>query len=125
MRKYITLGNWNKNYLFIIGTTIFLTTYNVINGYSYYSYNFSLIGDIKEINQISEHVFIHQFIFYFIIFISSFFFDIYEKKKYKKEKREKDKKVKKKGADSNEILIIIIIFMNMDMIIKKFQIHFH
>ena len=82
-KSCITFGNWNKRYLYIIGSFISVIIYKIITGYSYYEYKFlyTLGEDAKDI---SGHLYIHQCFYYFIIFIFSFLFHLYEERKEQK-----------------------------------------
>ena len=87
-KSCITFGNWNKRYLYIIGSFISVIIYKIITGYSYYEYKFlyTLGEDAKDI---SGHLYIHQCFYYFIIFIFSFLFHLYEERKEQKYKKKK------------------------------------
>ena len=82
MKRYITLGNWNKNYLFIIGSAISIIIYYIISGDTYYEYKFNPTYENDEKN-IRDQFYIHQCFYYFIIFIFAFIFHIYEEKRDK------------------------------------------
>ena len=105
MKKFLSLGNWNNNYKYIISSSIFLTIYKIIVGYNYYSYKMDWIADDKEI---SSHVFIQQFLYYFLIFIAATVFNIYEQNKEKKEILDKNNRMSKliEKDKNNEILSI-------------------
>ena len=105
MKKYLSLGNWNNNYKYIILSSIFLTIYKIIVGYNYYSYKMDWIAEGKEI---SSHVFIQQFLYYFLIFIAATVFNIYEQNKEKKEILDKNNRISKliEKEKTNEILSI-------------------
>lgn len=105
MKKFLSLGNWNKYYKYIILSSIFLTIYKIIVGYNYYSYKMDWIADDKEI---SSHVFIQQFLYYFLIFIAATIFNIYEQNKEKKEILDKNNRMSKliEKDKNNEILSI-------------------
>ena len=105
MKKFLSLGNWNNNYKYIISSSIFLTIYKIIVGYNYYSYKMDWIADDKEI---SSHVFIQQFLYYFLIFIAATVFNIHEQNKEKKEILDKNNRMSKliEKDKNNEILSI-------------------
>ena len=105
MKKFLSLGNWNKYYKYIILSSIFLTIYKIIVGYNYYSYIMDYIHDDKEI---FAHVFIQQFLYYFLIFIAAILFNIYEQNKEKKEILDKNNRKSKliEKESTNEILSI-------------------
>ena len=108
MKKFLTFGNWNKNYLYIIFSSICLTLFKIIVGYNYYSYKMKWVtgGDYEEI---ISHVYIQQFLYYFLIFISAILYHKYEQNKEKKEILDKKKKKNKKlisKEKNNEILSI-------------------
>ena len=81
MGNYITFGNWNKNYLYILGTSISLIFYRIITGYSYYTYENRLFDD----DEYSTHFYINEFEYYVITLICSSLFLLYEKKRNKNE----------------------------------------
>ena len=77
MKRCISFGNWNKNYLYIIGSSISIVVYKIITGYNYYDYKFAFTLGNDEQN-ITSHFYVHQGFYYFIIFIFSCLFHIYE-----------------------------------------------
>lgn len=93
MKRCISLGNWNKNYLFIIGSAIALVIYNIITGHTYYEYKFHPTYRNDEEN-ISGHIYIHQCFYYFIIFVFAFLFYIYEEIRDKNRNKIKDNLLK-------------------------------
>ena len=89
MKRCITFGNWNKNYLYIIGSSISIVIYKIISGYNYYEYKFTFtLGEDEEI--ITSHFYVHQGFYYFIIFVFSCLFHIYELKRDKINSKQKN-----------------------------------
>ena len=111
MGSYLSFGNWNRNYIYIFLSSIFLNLYKVIVSYNYYSYEFSILEILgsDDTKEVTGHLFIHQFLYYFIIFVFAIIHQIYKKKRYRKEKlgkRKKQNESKNKDEGSDEILII-------------------
>ena len=77
MKKCITFGNWNNNYLFILASVLSSIIGRIIKGYSYHTYNLKIFDN----NQFSGHMYIHRFIYYLLILICSSLFYLYEKKR--------------------------------------------
>ena len=77
MHKFITFGNWNKYYLYIIGTSISLIIYRLITGYSYIIYESNIFKNEEN----SGHFYIHEFEYYFMTFFCAFLFRLYERKR--------------------------------------------
>ena len=73
--SYITLGNWNKNYIYIIAQVILSIIFDVFNGLGYYFYSINL-GD----PQFGSHTYIHGLFYYLLILIFSLLFLLYENK---------------------------------------------
>ena len=88
MKTCITFGNWNKNYLYIIGSSISIVVYKIITGYNYYDYKFTFTLGNDEQN-ITSHFYVHQGFYYFIIFVFSCLFYIYELKRDKINRKQK------------------------------------
>ena len=80
MKKCITLGNWNKNYLYIIAIVISVNIYILISGGGYHIYMIGLFIDEDHIG----HVYIHKLIYYLLILICSFLYSLYDKKRNNK-----------------------------------------
>ena len=80
MAKYITFGNWNKNYLFLLAEAVFFFIYSFISGFNYYTYEIGLFPD----NNTGGHIYIHKFFYYLILLVSSAIFLLYKKKIDKK-----------------------------------------
>ena len=80
MKKCITLGNWNKNYLYIIAIVISVNIYILISGGGYHTYMIGLFIDGDHIG----HVYIHKLIYYLLILICSFLYSLYDKKRNSK-----------------------------------------
>ena len=79
MKKYITFGNWNKSYLYIIVSVASMIVFSVIGGVDYYLYRIPSIG-----KTFGEHIYIHNIDYYLLLLICSSLFRIYEKKRDKK-----------------------------------------
>ena len=76
-KKYITLGNWNKNYIYIIATVICMNIFCLISGFGYHTYQIGIFIDYEHVG----HIYIHKLFYYFIILICSFFYYLYERKR--------------------------------------------
>ena len=85
MKKYITFGNWNKDYLYIIAACISYILFDVTNGCGYYYYTLQL-SDSK----FSGHIYIHKLFNYSLILICSFLFYLYEKVRDKNKNKKKE-----------------------------------
>ena len=72
MKRYITFGNWNKNYLFIIAAIISIDISKIITGLNYLNYKL----EIFDVNEFSGHIYIHELFYYLIILICSTLFFI-------------------------------------------------
>ena len=77
MKRYITFGNWNKNYLFIIAAIISIDISKIITGLNYLNYKL----EIFDVNELSGHIYIHELFYYLLILICSSLFLIYEQKR--------------------------------------------
>ena len=73
--SYITLGSWNKNYLYIIVSSLCWLVYEAFNGLGYY-FNTINLGDPR----FNGHIYIHKLFYYLLILICSLLFSLYEKK---------------------------------------------
>ena len=128
--KCITLGSWNKNYLYIIVSSLSWLLYEAFNGLGYY-YNTINLGDSK----FNGHIYIHKLFYYLLILICSLFLLLYETKvnKTKKEENIKWSKIKlyinyysnQKTSKKSNIFIIMILFLYVlfefiDQIVKQF-----
>ena len=79
MKKYITFGNWNKNYLFIIAAIISIDASKTITGLNYHNYKLALFDN----NEFVGHMYIHELFYYLLILICSSLFFLYEQKRDK------------------------------------------
>ena len=128
--KYITLGSWNKNYLYIIASSLSWLIYEAFNGLGYY-YNTINLGDPKY----NGHIYIHKLFYYLLILICSLLFLLYETKvnKTKNEENIKSNKTKpynfynsiQKTSKKSNIFILMILFLYIlfefiDQIVKQF-----
>ena len=75
MKKYITFGNWNKSYLYIIASFASLVLFNVFEGFGYYFYGVQLLSDPI----FNGHIYIHKLYYYLFIFICSSIYRLYKK----------------------------------------------
>ena len=80
MKKCITLGNWNKNYLYIIAIVISVNIYCLFTGYGYQTY---IIGFFIVKDHIG-HNYIHKLYYYLLILICFLLYFLYEKKRNSK-----------------------------------------
>ena len=78
-KPYITLGNWNKHYIYIILTVISMNIYCIISGFGYHTYQIGIFIDEEHIG----HLYIHKIIYYLLMLIGSFFYWLYEIKRDK------------------------------------------
>ena len=78
MGAYITFGNWNKNYIYIILSCFCAIAFDVTNGCGYYFYTLQLSE-----SEFSGHIYIHKLFYYFLLFICSFLFYLYERQRDK------------------------------------------
>ena len=80
MKKCISLGNWNKYYLYIISIVIFLNITNFITGIGYHTYSLGLFDD----NDHAVHTYIHKLFYYLFILIFTFLYFLFDKKRNSK-----------------------------------------
>ena len=76
MKKCITLGSWNKYYLFIIAEAISINISGLVVGNGYHTYKIGLFTN----DEYFGHLFIHKFFYFLLILIVTFLFLLYEKK---------------------------------------------
>ena len=74
---YITLGNWNKHYLYFIATVICMNIWCITSGFGYHTYQIGIFIDDEHIG----HLYIHKLFYYVLILICSFFYWLYERKR--------------------------------------------
>ena len=79
VKSYITLGNWNKHYIYIILTVICMNIYCIISGFGYHTYQIGIFIDEEHIG----HLYIHKTIYYLLMLLCSFFYWLYEVKRDK------------------------------------------
>ena len=79
MKKCISLGEWNKNYLYIIAEVISINVYCLCVGNGFYTYQIGIFHDIGYFG----HFYIHKLFFYLLILICSSLFLLYETKRDK------------------------------------------
>ena len=82
--RYITLGNWNKRYIYFLAAVICQNIHCIISGYGYHTYQIGIFIDDEHIG----HLYIHKIIYYLLMLICSFFFWLYEIKRDKKNNNE-------------------------------------
>ena len=75
MTKYITFGNWNKNYIYIIASIISNLIYDALGGLGYLFYSINIGYD-----KFGAHTYIHRLFNYLLILIFSSLFLLYETK---------------------------------------------
>ena len=85
MTKYITFGNWNKNYLYIIGIVVSVNIYSLIAGFGYHTYliAFFIVPDH------TGHTYIHKLFYYLLILIFSFIYFLYDMRRNKNDSRKR------------------------------------
>lgn len=104
MTKYITFGNWNKNYLYIIASCISAVAFDVINGYGYYFYSLQLSD-----SRFNGHIYIHKLFYYLLILICATLFHFYENW------RDKNKKVSREKTIEDLIIINDLTLIHNDI----------
>ena len=67
--RYITLGNWNKRYIYFLAAVICQNIHCIISGYGYHTYQIGIFIDEAHIG----HLYIHKIIYYLLMLICSFF----------------------------------------------------
>ena len=89
MKKFITFGNWNKSYFYIINSCISAVAFDILNGFGYNSFYALQLSDSK----FNVHIYIHKLSYYLLKLICSFLFYLYENKRDKiKNDNENNKK---------------------------------
>ena len=86
MKKFITFGNWNKSYFYIINSCISAVAFDILNGFGYNSFYALQLSDSK----FNVHIYIHKLSYYLLILICSFLFYLYEKVRDKNKNKKKE-----------------------------------
>ena len=81
MQKWITFGIWNNNYLFILASIFSSIIGRLIKGYDYHTYSLKFFEEYE----LPQHMYIHRFLYYFLILICSSLFLLYERKRDKED----------------------------------------
>ena len=79
MAKYITFGNWNKSYFYIIASFTSMVAFNAVEGFGYYFYSLQLSDD-----KFNGHIYIHKLCYYLLILICSLLYSVYKNMRDKK-----------------------------------------
>ena len=104
VKRCITLGKWNKHYIYFIATVICMNIYCIISGYGYHTYQIGIFIDEEHIG----HLYIHKLIYYLLMLICSFFYWLYERKRdYNNNYKEliKEGKIEQYNSSNNSSLI--------------------
>ena len=109
MAKYISLGKFNKNHIYIILSIICLILRDIISGYNYND-SFQEVIPIKAQENFSEHNLINHIFYYIGTFILSLIFYIVETRNNSRNSinalKKKDKKISDKDLLDDNIIYI-------------------
>ena len=139
MKKCISLGEWNKNYLYIIAEVISINVYCLCVGNGFYTYQIGIFHDIGYFG----HFYIHKLFYYLLILICSSLFLLYETKRDKNNKSHEESEnielainnnnptlihhdvyyyTNKNVSDAFSLIIIFlyVLFEHIDQMLKQF-----